>query len=157
MVTLIAVGVMMILVAGALQLSSASREASAAKMQADQMSACTENARRYLMSRLRVFGVQVTDLKLDSAQTSTFVKLPDSDVPADRTTIGLGHYGDTAGTTIKVLSASAFGASARQVFEDVNTTRRGSLGGQYYRVTMVCAQPGQKREAEVEFVFRFGI
>ncbi|HET9451110.1 MAG TPA: hypothetical protein VFO83_09525, partial [Aggregicoccus sp.] len=65
LITLIAMGVLGVLVVGALQFTGTNRAAAVAKMRGDRVSACAETARRYLLSRLRVYGVDVSGLTLE--------------------------------------------------------------------------------------------
>ncbi len=151
LVAMIALAVLMILVVGAIQFTGTNQQASIAKSQGDRTSACAETARRFLLSRLRTFSMGLSGLTL--VRTS-----PDAKETAHRSTMMTGHYGDTAAQpTIQVVSASDFGASLRQVRDLANAAPESStLGGQYYRVVMVCNEPGG-RAAETEFVFRHGL
>lgn len=153
-VAMIAMAVLMVVVVGAIQFTGFNREAAAAKTRGDRLGACTEAARRHLLSRLRVFGIKVTELMANP------VNLADDPDVAQQTVMSAAHYagdGGTAGPTIVPVQGSAFGAARKQVRELSNTLPgTGTLGGQYYRVVMKCLEPGG-REQEIEFVFRHGL
>jgi hypothetical protein len=161
LVTMIALAVLLVLSVGAIRFTGTNREAAAAKTRGDQVSACASTARKYLLSRMRVFGSQPTQLKLVSE------KLLDDAVTTKQSTLDTAHYGQVETTgpgnakSIAVVEASAFAAASRQVRDLANTSpTSGTLGGQYYRVVVKCAEPGNAgntRESEVEFLFRYGI
>lgn len=156
LVALIAISVLMVLVVGALQFTGKNREAAALKTRGDQTSACAETARAYLLSRLRLFNVNVTGLTLDQ------VLVANADGGAVNDTKMLtAHYDQTSPDPIKPtvvpVSAAAVGASRKQIRDLANTVPGGvTLGGQYYRVVVKCREPGG-RESELEFVFRYGL
>jgi hypothetical protein len=161
LVTMIALAVLLVLSVGAIRFTGTNREAAAAKTRGDQVSACAQTARKYLLSRMRVYGNQATQVKLVSET------LLDDATATKRSVIDTAHYGkvqsptgSTADSTA-VVEASAFAAASRQVRDLANTSpTSGTLGGQYYRVVVKCAEPGNAgtmRESEVEFLFRYGI
>jgi hypothetical protein len=162
LVTMIALSVMMVLVIGAISFTGTNRQAAVGKVRGDRITACADTARRYLLSKLRVYGVSVTDLKLSGS--CTYARIPDAPNTADQSLIGPGHYGDdltAAAPAVAIVSGSAFGEGARQIRDMANAAPGSStLGGQYYRVVMKCQEPGAAgvaRESEVEFVFRYGL
>src|SRR5437588_258764 len=113
MVTMIALAVLMVLVVGAIRFTGTNREAAVSKLKGDRMGACAETARRYLLSRLSLYGVSVSDIKLDPTAGTTWAKLPDDPTASKQSLIGPGHYGQdlTAATPpigISIISSSAF-------------------------------------------------
>lgn len=164
MVTMIALAVLMVLVVGAIRFTGTNREAAVAKLRGDRMGACADTARRYLLSRLRLYGVSVTDLKLDPAANTTWAFLPDDAVASKQSRIGAGHYDEDltiAPSSIVLLPSTGFGAGANQIRDLANAAPgSGTLGGQYYRAVVKCQEAGAlgvARESEVEFVFRYGL
>jgi hypothetical protein len=151
--TLIALIVLTLLVLGAIEFTGRNREGAVAKGRGDRLEACAETARRYLLSRLRVFDakVPVQQLVLDEV-------LLDEVKTSERTRIRTGHYGGaSAEAVVARLPAGAVGDSIRQVRDVANTLPDSTtLGGSYYRVVMTCQEPGG-HEVETEFVFRFGL
>lgn len=164
MVTMIALAVLMVLVVGAIRFTGTNRVAAVSKLKADRMAACAETARRYVLSRLRIFGAAPTELKLDSAGVVNYTTIPDDPVASKQTRIGPSHFGEDITTTtsaIGIVQPGTIGASGKTVFDVANTLRdSGGLGGTYYRVVMKCQEPGALgvgRESEIEFVFRYGL
>ncbi|GHG68994.1 hypothetical protein [Comamonas sp. JC664] len=152
-ITLIALTVLLMLVVGAITFTGRNQSAAVSKMRGDRVEACAETARRHLLSRLKVFGagaIPVTSINLEQV-------LMDDEVVADRSTMRTAHVGDTASApTAAVLASSSFSSGKDQVSDAANTLREGTTGGSYYRVVVMCGEPGG-RQAETEFVFRFGI
>jgi hypothetical protein len=153
-ITLIALAVLLLLVVGAITFTGRNRTAAVATVRNEQVEACAETARRYLLSRMQVYGAfasPIQDLKLEQV-------LLDDAAPGDRSTMRTGHFGANppgSGTTA-VLSSNSFGSAKDQVSDAANTLREGLGSGGYYRVVVMCDEPGG-RQAETEFVFRFGI
>ena len=166
LVTMIALAVLMVLVVAAIRFTGTNREAAVSKVRGDRMTACADTARRYLLSRLRVTGVDVKSLELDPTAHTTYARLPDDPATSKQSIIGEGHYGDDvtiSGFTpaVATVTPSSFGSAANQI-RDLANAAPGSatLGGQYFRVVMKCQEPGSTgvaREAETEFVFRYGL
>ena len=71
LMTLIALAVLMMIVAAAIQFTGTNREAAISKARADEVQACATTARKLLLSKLRTFGVSAGALVLDT-------KLPDT-------------------------------------------------------------------------------
>lgn len=164
MVTMIALAVLMVLVVGAIRFTGTNREAALSKMKGDRMGACADTARRYLLSRLRLYGTSVTDLKFDPSANTTWAKLPDDAVAAKQSVVGPGHYGEDLTITpssIVLMPSTGFGSGVDQIRDLANAAPgSGTLGGQYYRAVVKCQEAGTlgvARESEVEFVFRFGL
>lgn len=150
LVAMIALAVLLVVVVGALQFTGQNREASAVKVRGEQSSACADAARKYLMSRLRLYNVQVESLTLDS-------QLPDDPVAARQSRVRTGHYDMAAAVDATgVVSASMVSATRRQVRDVANSPVRPTLGGTPYRVVVKCREAGG-REQEVEFAFKYGL
>ena len=121
----------------------ASREgdASVAKRQYDKSVACAEGARELLLSQFRVFGLSPLSLVLNT--------------PVDDKTMATGHYDSIAVTS--VTPASGATSNSMDVSDVANKITSATLGGQLYRMTVVCASAGNTRQSEVEFLVRFGL
>lgn len=152
MVVMIAIAVLMVMVVGAIQFTGTNREAAVANMKASASSACAETARRYLLSRLTLFGLPVTDITLANEA------LPEA--PNERHTISTAHYGESVDggvKTVAIVEASAIGSSRNQIRDLSNAAPAGTtLGGAYYRVVVKCVE-SNNRESELEFLFRYGL
>lgn len=149
-VTLIGLAVLMVLVAAAIKFTGTNRESAASKARADQLGACASTAKRALLSRLRTYGVSVTDLQLNT-------NLPDG-TSAQQSNMMTGHFDATAPEpTIVRLDATSMGAARNQLRDVSNNMAATTLGGSYYRVVARCRSPYNGAESEVEFTFRHGI
>ena len=123
MITLIALAVLLMLVASAIQFTGTNQEAAIAKSRADETRACDDVARRMLLSKLRTFGVSVTDLKIENQI------LPDLEV------VNTAHFDQDVGQPVIVTVDSSTMSVARNQGRDVsNVLARTPLGGQYHRV-----------------------
>jgi hypothetical protein len=129
--------------------SRASREgeSASAKRQYDKSVSCADAARELLMGQFNAYGVSPTMLTL-------------SQQVEDRT-LASGHY-DSLGITSVVATSGAAAVSTFGVSDVSNRIVRAGLGGQLYRMTVVCrAAPttngGTPRQNEVEFLVRFGL
>ena len=116
-------------------------DASVAKRQYDKSVACAEGARALLISQFRIYGTAPTELILDT-------KVDDKGM---RT----GHYDSIAVTS--VVAASGATSNSLGVSDISNRVAKVSLGGQLYRMTVVCSSSGNTRQSEVEFLVRFGL
>lgn len=151
LMTLIALAVLMLVVAAAIQFTGTNREAAASKARADELQACATVGRKVLLSKLRTFGVPVATLTLDT-------KLPDTNSAASDKQIRTGHVGATAAEPVIVrLDSKVMGGSRYQAREMANTLAQTTLGGEYYRVVVSCTHPTSGASSEVEFTFRHGI
>lgn len=154
LLSVVSVAILMVLVAGAIRFTGENREAAVSKLSGNRVHSCADVARQYLLGKLRVSGLNITDLQLDQTLPST-----DPDRSARLLT---AHYtepdagGAAPEPTIAVLKAENISA-ARQQIRGMESVAPASamLGGQYYRVVVKC-QEGP-RESELEFVFRYGL
>jgi Tfp pilus assembly protein PilX len=165
-IAMIAISVLMILVVAAIQFTGVNKEASQAKLRGDELAACAENAKRMLMSQLNDPTKPIGDVVAVYADGGTSgsnagnFTVPNEVAIADRTNLTAGHYSNTeTGTsvaTIIPLGSSVLGESTRNARDMSNVSARYNFGGTPYRVTMRC-RDSAGREAEVEFVIKYGI
>ncbi len=116
-------------------------DAAGSKAKYDVAVSCADGARQLLMSQFRSFGVSPTQLVLDQT------------IGNKRYTSG--HYDSFAVSTVNV----ATGSQTRAVGVSDVANRAGGvhLGGNLYRMTVVCTDTAQtSRQSEVEFLVRFG-
>jgi hypothetical protein len=121
--------------------ASSEGAAAAAKRQYDKSVSCADSARELLMSQFRLYGSAPSTLVLNT--------------PIDDKTLATGHYDNIAVTSV----TAATGATANQMgVSDVsNRIARVAMGGQLYRMTVVCSGANGTRQSEVEFMVRFGL
>lgn len=150
-ITLIALAVLMLVVAAAIQFTGANREAAVAKARASELSACATTARKLLLGKLRTFGVPTGGLTLNTV-------IPDTQSASTDKQVLTAHY-DGAGVQAVVvkLDSTVMGSSRYQAREMSNTLAQTTLGGDYYRVIATCRDPSSNAQSEVEFTFRHGI
>lgn len=151
LITLIALAVLMLMTVGAIEFTGINRRAAVSQLSGDRISSCAETARRYLISRLTVLQ-KPSELKLEE-QT-----LFDDPNAADRSKMMTAHYADDiAQATVVAVGSESFSAARQQSAELANnlpsdTTRNGG----YFRVVVKCKESAN-REAELEFLFRYGL
>lgn len=151
MMTLIALAVLMMIVAAAIQFTGTNREASISKARADEVQACATTGRKLLLSKLRTFGVSPAGLSLND-------KFPDTQSTITDKVMRTAHFDSTAPEPVIVkLDSKVMGASRYQVRDMSNTLAQTTLGGGYYRVVVTCRNPSSNAQSEVEFTFRHGI
>lgn len=151
MMTLIALAVLMLVVAAAIQFTGTNREAAANKARGDEVQACATTARKLLLAKLRTFGVPTGGLTLNTV-------IPDTQAVATDKQVRTAHYDSTVLQPVIVkLDSTVMGASRYQVRDMSNTLAQSTLGGDYYRVVVTCMNPGTNIQSEVEFTFRHGI
>ena len=128
--------------------ASSESDAVAAKSRFDRAVSCADAAREYLVGQFRVSGVRPT--------TIDFV------APVNDRVMTTGHFDDFK--VKSVIAASSASAHNDIGVSDVsNRIARVGLGGQFYRMTVVCtaagsdAGPSSSQENEVEYLVRFGL
>lgn len=159
MVTLIALAVLMLLVAAAIQFTGTNREAAITKARADEVQACAEVGRKMLLAKLRAAGGGASVLPVvDPMQVTLNGKLPDSQTAGQEKEIRTAHFDGTASNAVIVkLDSTVMGSSRYQARDMANTLAQTTLGGSYYRVVVSCKHPSSNAQSEVEFTFRYGL
>jgi hypothetical protein len=130
-------------VVGLAVITQANSEAdgSSAKRQYDRSVACADAAREMLNSQFRLYGSSPTSLTLNTA--------------LDNKQMSSGHYDNLAVTSVIPVTGSNSGSMG--VSDMSNRIVRSSLGGQLFRMTVVCSSAGNARQSEIEFVVKFGL
>lgn len=143
---LVLVTIFALLGATILSLSTREMGASTAKRSYDKTVSCADSAREYLYSQFQIFNVSPTMLKLNTLVNDERMLT--------------GHYDQVA---VESVEAAEGAPSANFGVTDIsNRTASASMGGQTYRMTVLCSQanPGRNvsaRQTEVEFLVRFGL
>lgn len=151
MIAMIAIAVLMVLVAGAIQFTGMNREAAASKMHGDRVEACADAARRLLLSKLTHYGVPSAPI---------VQVLPDRTNAANWSSMMSGHLGEGAATPTVTSVGQLWG---RKRVQDLANIVGGKMNGEgFWKVVMKCGEPGSAdggwlRESEVEFVFKYGL
>lgn len=136
-------------IVGVAIVNRASREgdSAVAKRQYDKSLACADAARELLSSQFRLYGVTPTSLKLNT--------------PIEDKTMISGHYDSVVINSVTATSGSTAGALG--VSDISNRVSSTTLGGQLYRMSVVCStvgsgtDGGNSRQSEVEYLVRFGL
>jgi hypothetical protein len=141
-VAIILVAVMAVVGLALITRTSNEIDAVSAKRHYDVAVSCADGARQMLMSTFRTFGLPPTSLTLDKT--------------VDTKRLASGHY-DTFAVQ-SVVAATGAASTLAGVYDIVNRTRGAQLGGQMYRMTVVCTDSASAtRQSEVEFLVRFGL
>jgi hypothetical protein len=143
-VAIVIIGVLAVVSVGLMRRSSSEIDAVSAKRQYDSGVSCADGARQLLLSQFRTFGTPPSELVLDQTV-------------GDRRYTS-GHYDNFA--VKAVVPSTAAQAGSLGVSDITNRTSKARLGGQVYRMTVVCsnANPAATdRQSEVEFLVRFGL
>jgi hypothetical protein len=142
LVAIILVGVMAIVALALITRTNNEMEAVSSKRHYDVAVECADGARQMLMSSFRTFGLSPASLTLD---TNVNDKRYSS-----------GHYDTFAVQSITAATGTPIGSAG--VTDIVNRTRGATLGGQMYRMTVVCSDSASAtRQSEVEYLVRFGL
>jgi type II secretory pathway pseudopilin PulG len=128
----------------------------------DELLACADAGRQYVLSRFNVLGITppsaLTPINVDM-NAATDEDCPDAGpVPAGRRCARSGHIGQAPQvnvTGIKQLQLTAGGSSGDTV-DSSNGNGDPTLGGIPHKITVHCKDE-TGRETEVEFVVKFGI
>lgn len=127
------------------QRASAEGDAVAAKKLHDGTVTCADAARDLLMSQFRAYGASPLDMTLQAK--------------AGDYTLASGHYDNVNVKSVQLVPQAA--QASFGVNDIANRISRTGLGGQVYRMTVVCSSPapggGSARQGEVEYMVRFGL
>jgi len=116
--------------------------ASAAQRAALRAATCAEAGRELLLSQFRAYGTTPTQLTLNTAINDQ--------------TVSTGHYNQFAIKSITAVSGVSSGGLG--VSDMSNRIARVSMGGQLYRVLVVCSSSSAgSHQNEVEYLVRFGL
>jgi hypothetical protein len=121
--------------------ANAEADGASAKRQYDRSVACADAAREMLNAQFRLYGVAPISLTLNTT--------------LDQKTLSSGHYDNINVTSVVAATGSTSGSMG--VSDMSNRIVRSALGGQLYRMTVVCSSAGLARQAEVEFLVKFGL
>ncbi len=126
------------------KMGSTEADAGGAKRRYDHAVSCSDAARDLLLSQFKVYSISPTSLTLNQV--------------IDDQIMASGHYDNLAVTSVN--AAMGFTSETGGSNDISNRISRAGLGGQVYRMTVVCSSsaPGANtRQSEVEFLVRFGL
>lgn len=116
-------------------------DGSAAKRQYDRSVACADAAREMLNAQFRLYGVAPVSLTLNTQ--------------VDGKQLASGHYNNVNVTSVVAATGATSGSMG--ISDMSNRIVRSALGGQLYRMTVVCSSAGSTRQSEIEFLVKFGL
>jgi type II secretory pathway pseudopilin PulG len=167
---LIVIGVLALVTVATLQLANISKQASAKDARKLSQTSCVEAARQYLLSRLRLFGVDPTSLSLDQT-----IQLDSGsnggrrlytghiravDANGNPTGSGTNPGGTIAGIpvvkSVMALPPSLISNNTPRARDISNVIAQPTMGGKAYRVVVACADP-LAGDMELEFTFKYGL
>lgn len=143
LIVVVVIAVITVLGFALLKMGSSENDAVASKRQHDKSISCADAAREMLLSKFRTYGVSPLDLQLITT------------TPVDKEQMATGHYDQPLGLK-SVTLATGFQKATLGASDISNRIVRTGLGGQVYRMTVVC-QSDTGAQNEVEFVVRFGL
>jgi hypothetical protein len=139
---LIVVSVLSVIGLAFLSKGSNDSGASAAQRAALRSATCAEAGRELLLSQFRAYGTTPTQLTLNTAMNDQ--------------TVSTGHYNQFAIQSITAVSGVS--TSGVGVSDMSNRIARAQMGGQLYRVLIVCSSSAAgSHQDEVEYLVRFGL
>ncbi len=145
LLALMIVAILSIVAFAIIQMGSTEADAVGAKRRYDHAVSCSDAARDLLMSQFRAYSVSPTSLTLNQV--------------VDDQIMATGHYDNIAVTS--VVASAGFSSGLSGVSDVSNRVAKAGLGGQVYRMTVVCTSSASldasSRQSEVEFLVRFGL
>jgi hypothetical protein len=144
---LMVIAVLALVTVATLQLANISKQASANDSRRLSQASCVEAARQYLLSRLRLFGLDPTTLTLD--QTIA--------VETGSRKMRTGHIGNASVIkSVMALPPTLVSNSTPKARDISNVIAAPTLGGKAYRVVVACSDP-MAGDLEMEFTFKYGL
>jgi Tfp pilus assembly protein PilX len=158
LLAIVLVVVLGLLAASALSFSRSELAAARTLRGGDELLACADAGRQYLLSRFKLFAMKPAHLTLAmSSDKLTGTPCPPQ-AGSDERCLMAGHLGDTRTTVQGVRVAPSGGDRTVRNARDLSNVvaDANSLGGADYQVVVHCMD-GRGRESEVEFLVRFGL
>lgn len=144
LLALMIVAILTVVAFAIVQMGSTEADAVGAKRRYDHAVSCSDAARDLLMSQFRAYNISPTSLTMNQV--------------VDDQVMASGHYDNLAVTS--VVPATGFGSGVGGASDVSNRIAASGLGGQVYRMTVVCGSSqtdASSRQSEVEFLVRFGL
>jgi Tfp pilus assembly protein PilX len=142
---LIVISVLSLIGLAFLQKGGNDADASSAQRASIRASTCAEAGRELLLSQFRAYGTAPTQLTLNSTMNDQ--------------NVSSGHYNQFAIKSVTAVSGVA--TSGLGVSDMSNRIARVGMGGQLYRMSVVCSstRPADAgaHQSEVEYLVRFGL
>jgi hypothetical protein len=159
LLVVVLLAVVTVLAMAAIGFSGSERGAASGFRSSEELVACADAGRQYLLSRFRLIGgsptqLTPTDQRLDLAGLPACGGAPASD---DARCIRSGHLGEPPTISgVRLIPQATLGrrSSARDLTNVIAPAS--GLGGQNYQLVVHCVD-SRGAESEVEFTVRFGL
>jgi hypothetical protein len=157
LLALVLVVVLGLLGAAALSFSRSELAAARTARGGEELLACADAGRQYLLSRFKLFAMKPASLTVALSSDKLTGPCPPAAGSDEKCLMG-GHLGDTRTTVQGVRASPAGGDRGTRNARDLSNVvaDANSLGGTDYQIVVHCMD-GRGRESEVEFVVRFGL
>ncbi|WNG24008.1 hypothetical protein F0U62_08220 [Cystobacter fuscus] len=165
LLVVVLLAVLSLLAAAALSFSRSELGAVKNERSGDELLACADAGRQYMLSRFDMLGGSPLDLSpvnlnlnsnLDPTNPTANCPPVGSGIPADARCMRSGHLGQSVSVTGVTAVASNAGGNRRQLRDLSNSIAPNTLGGVPHKITVHCLDENG-RGTEVEFVVRFGL
>ena len=158
MLVVVMLAIVSLLAASVLTFSQRELGAARNERSGDELLACADAGRQYILSRFNLLQSTPVDLspvnvRLD--KPGDVACPPGTPPPEGGRCLRSGHMGQVSVTGI-VAAPSQTGGPRRSLRDLSNTVAKSQLGGVPYLLTVHC-EDSRGRQSEVEFLVRFGI
>lgn len=154
LLVVVLLAVISLLAAAAVAFSHSELGAARNERSGDELLACADAGRQYMLSRFQGVTATVDPVNKDLLSAGV-VDCPPGDVPKDARCVRSGHIGQVLVGGITQVKPKA-GGSRHNLRDLSNIVGDSSLGGTPYKVMVHCVDENG-RGTEVEFVVRFGV
>jgi hypothetical protein len=164
LLVVVLLAVISLLAAAAVSFSHSELGAARNERSGDELLACADAGRQYMLSRFSLLDGAPTELSavnvdLNAAKTANCP--PDGTVPTDARCARSGHIENASATSVTSVSGitaveAMAGGDSRNSRSLTNTTGASMFGGKPHKITVHCMDENG-RGTEVEFVVRFGL
>ena len=147
-----------LLAAAAVSFSQAELGAARNERSGDELLACADAGRQYMLSRFNMFQSvpeSIEPVNVDLTAVGEVNCAGDGTVKKDSRCARSGHIGQIAIKGVTAVEAKA-GGRRRDLKELTNSVGRTGFGGTPHKITVHCVDENG-RGTEVEFVVRFGL
>ena len=162
LLVVVLLAVLSLLAAAALSFSRSELGAVKNERSGDELIACADAGRQYMLSRFNLLEGTPTDLSAVNVNLNadlndaTKSKCPDGKTaPVDGRCMRSGHLEEVSVSGVTAVASSA-GGNIRSARELSNSVAPNTFGGVPHKITVHCLDENG-RGTEVEFVVRFGI
>ncbi|OJH42136.1 hypothetical protein BON30_02655 [Cystobacter ferrugineus] len=161
LLVVVLLAVLSLLAAAAMSFSRSELGAVKNERSGDELLACADAGRQYMLARFDVttgspMELKAVNVNLNADITKADVNCPESaNVPADAKCMRSGHLGQMSVTGVTKVESNA-GGSLSDMRDTGNMVGAPMLGGVPHKVTVHCLDENG-RGTEVEFVVKFGV